>query len=543
MNKTFSRIFCILLCLLCLTLPAAAEAPAFPINPLPAFGEIPTQIALFSSNPVDYRITLQVDEETGLRTYTLHNPLDWGVDAAVPGVWEFDAENGWQRTGDLTDQQVQLVLSGDAFQGEGFPLWTVPCTDAAVNLTLTIHLGEVRHLYAYVDYEFDQDILSITAEDHSFTLSRNRFHEDGVGYDNLYASYDSSGVLAYASYSIAPADGSFTSYTIDADVAQKTYYLREISHLDAENNIFHWNSADNQWFNGTTFEPVDAPEGITPESLPFTLSGDWAGVPFAQPGDQPEGAFPFPNLTTDPALDAVSFQPWPQETDALYLHLESAAPFPALPAVSWATQEDGSFTYTLTGTAQWGVQEAHMGQWRWDEATSTWMPQPEASPGALSLSCPAAVVQSAMLWDAPTADPDVVFLLDLNRSTMLLDAGYENLATGETWQMDNQGGLMYTRPLDDTRVLEAIYDGYTLIEYNIHQSDENGNPLIQACYEPSDADPAIFELGCLFFYSQEMSYEEALWIKDIGWYSYETGAPCEAPEGVDLTQYPPLVLK
>ncbi|MBE5795072.1 MAG: hypothetical protein E7323_10390 [Clostridiales bacterium] len=545
MNKTFSRTVCILLllCLVGLSGSGLAEATAMPINPPPVFGTIPTCHALFSGNPVDYQITLQVNEDTGLRTYTIPNPLEWGMDASVPGLWEYTALDGWQRTGDLPNTQVQLVLSGDAFEDSGFPPWNVPCSGGAVTLSLMVHLGEIRHLYAYVDYQFEDGTVSISAKDRSFTVSCGQPHEDGVGYNSIYASYDPSGVLAYGSYTCASADGSFTSYTVDADVKHQAYRLREMNHQDADGPLVYWNAEDAQWINGSTFEPADAPEGISPETLPFAITGDWAGIPFEQPGDKPEGTFPRSPLPEDPALDASQYKPWPQETNALYLRIADAGLIPALPAVSWATPEATTFTYTLTGMDQWGVQEAHMDRWCWDQDTTTWMPQGEPVSGQLMLTCPVDAAQTSFFWEQPTADPDVLFLLDLNRSSQLINAGFENLATGEYWQMDNQGGLIYNCPLDDTRMLEAIYDGYTLIEYNIHQSDAQGNPLVQACYEPTDEDPAVFELGCLFLYSLENSYEEALWIKDIGWYSYETGAPCDAPEQVDLEQYPPLMLK
>lgn len=545
MNKTFSRILCLLLStLLCLggSCLAAAEASAFPICPPPTFGEIPTQFALFSGMPVDYRITLQVDEATGLRTYTIPNPLAWGLAASVPGLWEYAEETGWQRTGDLEGEQVQLILSGDAFEAYGFPLWIVPCSDETVTLSLSIHLGEVRHLYAYVDYQFANGVVSITAEDHSFILNAAQSHEDGEGYNSIYASYDPSGVLAYATYSQASADGSFTAYTMDADVPHQTYRVSDVSYMDPEGNSAYWNCQDGQWQN-ENFQPVDAPEQVSLETLPFAIVGGWAGIPFEQPGDKPEGVFPASAAVVDPALIATEYKPWPEEAEALYRNWAEAGPIPALPEVSWLTLEDGAALYTLTGCERWGVQEADMVPWVWDDSIHQWMDGHQSTPGQITLTYPADADLSTLFWEQPTADPDELFMLDLSRSSMMITAGFDNVSEGYYWQMDNLGGLVFIRPLDGNRTVEAIYDDYTLIEYNIHQSDENGNRLAQACYEPSDEDPSVFQLGCFFLYSPEMDYQEALWIKDIGWYSYETGAPCDAPEGIDLAQYPPLGLK
>lgn len=544
MKKTISRIACILLSALVLlaSLPALAESPAFPINNPPAFGQVPTQFPLFSGEPVNYAITLQVDEETGLRTYTISDPLAWGMEASQPGLWEYAEDGGWQRTGDAADGQLVLRLPEGAYEQEGFPQWSAPCTQEDTTLALNIYLGELRHLYAYVDYTFPGSIISVTAEDCSFVVESNQYDPEEDSMYGTYASYDSAGVLAYVSYSSMTPGGGLISYTMDADIANQTYRLSDVVYTDDDGNGYYWNHQDGQWQNDA-FEPTDAPEGVSMENLPFTIVGDWAGIPFEQPGDKPEGAFPASTAAVDPALVANQYRPWPAETNALYRNFAEAGPIPALPEVTWQTQEDGSTLYTLTGVERWALPERAMVNWTWEDSFHQWMDAAQPTPGQITLVYPANADLPTVFWDHSTTTQDELFLLDLSRSNLTINAGYDNLPEGFFWQMDNQGGLVYTRWLDDTRSLEAIYDDYALVEYNIHERDADGNRLAQACYTPSDEDPNLFELGCFFHYSPEMNYEESLWIKDVGWYSYETGDVCEAPEGIDLAQYPPLELK
>lgn len=544
MKKILSRVACLLLSALVLlaSLPALAESPAFPINTPPAFGQVPTQFALFTGNPVDYTITLQVDDATGLRTYTIENALSWGMDASVPGTYEYDNENAWQRTGDAPEGQVQLLLTSEVFEEQGFPVWSALFPDGVNNLDLEIYLGELRHLYAYVNYYFNGNTISVTADDHSFVVECVQYDPEEDNICTTYASYDPAGVLAYVSYTNIGPYGSLLSYTVDADLANKTYRLSDIAYTDDAENSYYWNRHDGQWQNGN-FEPTDAPEGISTETLPFTIVGDWAGIPFEQPGDKAEGIFPAATADVDPALMANQYRPWPQETTAIYRNFAAAGPIPVLPEVSWQTQEDGSTLYTLTGIERWALPESAMVNWTWDDSFHQWMDAAQATPGQLTLAYPADADLSTLFWDHSTTTQDEQFMLDLSRSNLTINAGFDNLTERFCWQMDNQGSLVYTRWLDDTRSLEAIYDDYVLVEYNIHQSDADGNRLSQACYSASDENPDLFELGCFFLYSPEMNYEETLWIKDVGWYSYETGDVCDAPEGIDLAQYPPLELK
>lgn len=529
----FRMLLLTILALALLCTLAAAEEMTLPVNPPPPAGEIPTQWQLFAGQPVDYRLTLQIDEETGLRTYTIQNPADWGIPASALGIWQYtEPTGGWVQTA-AEGEQIQLLLGAEAYDQSGFPRWTLPLSDTA-SLTLTAYLGQVRHLYAYVDYRLGEDEISVYAKDGSFTLSQTR--QAGESVITTYASYDSFGILAYASYSIAGADGSLTTYRMEALPQQQTYSLVEVNHAASDGQLLFWTNG--QWQN-EAFETVDAPQGISTEELPFAITGEWAGIPFAEPGDKPEGTFPQGSMPTDPSLTAQDYQPWPQETDVLYHRWVDAGLMPQPPAASWSTLEDGSVAFLLTGLEKWGVPESSMGDWHWNIFTSRWDRGSESTPAQMTLIIPAGQPANTLTWQQPIGSDTLT--LYLSRTGLLQEIRITG-ADGRYWHMDNQGSLTYNRPLDDRRWLLATYDQYTLLDYSILTMDEAGNLLTQATYSPAE-DSAAFDLSCFFLYSTANNYQEYLWLKDIGWYSYLTGEPCDCPQGVDLAAYPPLTVR
>ena len=531
MKKTFwfhlvlAAVLGMMLALLCAQV--MAEEAVCPVNAPSEIHEFPSQWQLFSGDPVDYRLTLQVDEETGLRTYTIQNPADWGIPASVCGIWQYGEETGWAQTA-AEGQQVQLSLEAVAYDQNGFPRWTSPC-DGADALTLTAYLGQVRHLYAYVDYHFGDDEVSVYAKDCSFTLSQTRQAENGV--INTYASYDPLGVLAYASYSMAGADGTLTTWRTEAVPQQQAYTLVEVHHADAEGKLLFWNNG--QW-QDEGFATVDAPEGISTDELPFAITGGWAGIPFEEPGDKPEGVFPAGSMPTDPSLAAADYHPWPEETDALYLRWVDAGLMPVMPAVSWATLEDGAVVFTVTELDKWGVQETHMGDWYWNAFFNQWGRGDETTPGQMTLVIPANQPADSLVWAQPTVNEGEDLRLYLNRKGLVEEIQLADVE-GNYLVMDNQGALTFVRFLEPNRYVQAIYDQYTLMDYSIHTTDDAGNLLTMATYS-SDAsrDASAFELACFFVYSTETNYEEYLWLRDAGWYSYAPGEPCDCPEGVTL---------
>ena len=549
---------------------ALAEETGCPVNPPPAFGVFPTLHTLYSGQPVDYDVTLFIDEETGLRTYTIGNPADWGILPEACGTWAYEAgedgaavgeaaadagdgpdagssspdagssspdadqpapvaEPAWIQTEQGGDQ-VQLLLTDAAYAENGFPRWTVSCAGAADKLTLTAYLGQVRHLYAYVDYYFGEDCVSVTAEDHSFTITCEKGREGG--FSTTISSYDSAGVLAYANYIDASDDGSMVGYTVEARPASQTYQLATLSRMDAEGNACHWENG--QWMN-EKFEPVEAPEGLSPENVPYTVEGGWQGVPFASPGDAPEGSFPAAFLPADPALAAHEYSPWPEDENAIHASLQKAGPTPALPAVTWATREDGAVVYTLTGIDAWGIAPEDQGDWILQE--EDWVRGSDSTPGTLRLIGSPISDGSLMIWERETVHPGEFVQFTLDRSYTAIDARLAK-ADGSSWWFDDQAQGGFSRPLSGNRSLEAFYMEDALESYSILARDEAGNLQSQATYEAAE-DGDTFELTLFFLYSPN-AVNEYLWRKDIGWYSYDTGAPCEAPDGVDLAAYAPL---
>lgn len=508
---------------------AMAEEAACPVQAPSAAGTFATQWQLFSGEAVEYRLTLQVEEETGLRTYTIQNPAEWGIPASVCGIWQYEPETGWAQT-TAQGQQVQLLLDAASYEQNGFPHWTSPC-NGADSLTLTAYLGQVRHLYAYVDYHFGDDEVSVYAKDGSFTLSQTQPVENGV--ISTYASYDPYGVLAYASYSMAGDDGSLTTWRIEAVPQQQRYVLAEVYHADAEEKLLFW--VNGQW-QDEGFEPVDAPEGISTDAPPFAVVGGWVGIPFEEPGDKPEGTFPAGSMPTDPSLAAADYHPWPEETDALYLRWVDAGLTPVMPAASWATLEDGAVAFTVTGLEKWGVQENHMGDWCWNAVFNQWERGDETTPGQMTLVIPANQPADSLTWAQPTANEGEDLHLYLSRKGLVVEIQLADV-DGNYLLMDNQGGLTFVRFLDENRYVQAVYDQYTLLDYSIHTTDDAGNLLTMATYSSDDSkDASAFELACFFVYSTQTNYEEYLWLRDVGWYSYATGEPCDCPEGVQLEE-------
>ncbi len=549
---------------------ALAQESGCPVNPPPAFGVFPTLHTLYAGQPVDYDVTLSIDEETGLRTYTIQNPADWGILPDSFGTWEYvtgdpagegqaearavagameagpeaadpqpeadqpkpAAEPAWLQTEQGGDQ-VRLLLTDAAYAQHGFPRWTVPCAGAADSLTLNVYLGQVRHLYGYVDYRFGEDIVSVTAEDHSFTITCDRSREDG--YTSTISSYDAAGVLAYANYIEAFDDGSMTGYTVEAYPATQTYQLAALSRIDPEGNACHWENG--QWTN-EKFEPVEAPEGLSTDDAPYTIEGGWQGVPFASPGDAPEGSFPAPLLPADPALAAHDYSPWPEDENAICRSLQTAGATPALPAVTWATREDGMVVYTLTNLDSWAIAPEDQGDWILRE--DGWVRGSDSTPGSLSLICDAPTGGSLLIWERETIHPGEYVQFTLDRVNASIEARLMK-ADGSAWWFDDlaQGG--FSRPVSGHRTVEVWYTEGVLESYSILTRDGAGNLQSQASYEADGAGEA-FQLKLFFLYSPD-AVNEFLWMKDIGWYSYDTGAPCDPPAGVELGDYQPLGLE
>jgi len=552
MKKTFFLRLCSLLTVLMLAAAATAlaEAPGCPVNAPPALGQYTTGWQLYSGAPVDYRIDLAVDEETALRTYTIYDAESWGIAENALGTWAYvsapaaaeeteaagdqqpeAAASGWEQTAQ-GGSDVILQLSDADYAELGFPAWKAPCAAGADALVVNIYLGQVRQVYAYVDYLFGDNSISITAEDSSFIITLGEMTE--AGYLSSYASYDPSGILAYASYAQEAPDGSMTAWRLEAVPAQESYRLTSIMHADAAGNTCYWEHGE--WQNAD-FVKVEAPEGISPEDVPYTLTGEWLGIPFAKPGDAPEGSFPAGAHAADAAGKAADFKPWPDETDALYRSWTEAKTVPALPEARWETLESGEVRFTLTGIERWGVQEQHQCGWLWSDADLGWRQEGEPTPGQLRFTVPAEMTD--LYWRETAADPETEIAFTLNRENMLAEAELSSASGDWFWLMDNQGGMSFGRALDSSRMLHAEYEDYRLLQYDILTSDESGALLSQTVFDAPEDAPDTYSLHLYYHYSENAA-EEALWLRDIGWYSYETGKPCECPEGVEPEKAVPL---
>lgn len=530
---------------------ALGEAAVCPVNAPPALGQYATRLELFGGDAVDYQVTLAIDEETGMRTYTIHNPLDWGIAEAALGIWQYRAQEAPDAAGETSDvpaplqepgwvqtaqggEDIRLLLEDALYANEGFPLWKAPCNGGADALSLNIYLGQLRQLYVYVDYLFGNDSISITAEDNSFLVSLTGEGEtEGI---TGYASYDANGILAYAVYGQEMPDGGFTGWRVEAVPARKAYLLTGITHEDGQGNGFYWENGE--WQNGD-FEPVDAPEGIDPANPPYTIEGEWQGVPFAQPGDAPEGSFPVGEQTVDAAMRAADYRPWPEGENAVYRSWTEGKTAPAMPGASWQTGEDGTVVYTLTIPETLGMRPEDQCDWRWSDIQSDWERAGEPTPGQMRFLAPAEVTD--IRWSQPSADETVALELELNRANMRQTLGLF-FGDGRAWKMDNQGGLYYCRSLDENRILTVEYADDQLLGYEILTIDEAGEPVSQQNFDAPEDAPDTYSLHLYYHFSEDLA-QEALWLRDIGWYSYETGKPCEGPAGVEPEKCLPLEVR
>lgn len=522
----------VLLLLLMQLCCAFAEAPVCPVATPPAPDQLHTRWQLFTGEPVSYEITLSVDEETGLRTYTLHDPASWAIAGEAMGTWQYQAQGeapGWLQTAQGGDG-ITLELPDEVYQEYGFLTFTVPCAAGADEISLKVYLGQLRKVYAFVDYRFGESRISIAAHDNSFALDLCAPRGDGTA--TLYASYDENGILAHAGFTLEAADGAYTSYNVEAIPALKEYKLMSIIHKTDETLLWE----NGRWMTDD-YEKADAPEGISPENVPYTLVGGWEDIPFAQPGDLPEGVFP---AAADTAAEtaATGYRPWPEE-EALYRDQRAAGAAPALPALTWETGEDGSRILTLTGPDSWGIRAEHQCDWRWNDAALEWEPEGDATPEQLRFHLTPAT--TSLEWRQACVDPALHVQLALSFDSLWQEMLLEH-ESGWYWQLDNQGSLIYQRPLTKGRTLTAQYVDGELLEYSILAADAEGDLLWEAVYTPENESSDVFSLR-LFYHYDENAVNEALWLRDIGWYSYETGKPCECPEGVELEAYVPLELK
>ena len=520
---------------------ALGEASPCPVNAPPALGQYATRLTLFAGDEVDYQVTLAVDETTGMRTYTIHRPLAWGIAEEALGTWQYQphAEQGdhviltWEQTA-RGGEDIRLLLSDADYREYGFPTWETPCTGGAEALALNVYLGQVRQLYVYVDYQFGNDSISITAEDNSFLVNlAGEGETDGI---TSYASYDAEGILAYAVYGQETPDGGFTGWHLEAVPDQKTYRLTGITHEDGQGNGFYWSNG--VWQNGD-FEPVDGPAGIDPANPPYTVDGEWQGVPFAQPGDAPEGSFPVGEQTVDAAMQAGDWRPWPEDENAIYRSWAEGKTVPVMPDAGWQTQPDGSVIYTLAIPDTLGMRPEDQCDWRWSDAQSDWERAGEPTPGQMRFLAPAEVTD--IHWSQPSTQPETELMIELNRANMLQMTGMRH-SSGWVWEMDNQGGLYGCRPLEGNRILTMDYDSGLLVSYDILTTDGADELVSQQTFDTPEDAPDTYSLHLYYHYSGDAA-EEALWLRDIGWYSYETGKPCEGPAGVEPEKCLPLEVR
>ena len=207
-----------------------------------------------------------------------------------------------------------------------------------------------------------------------------------------------------------------------------------------------------------------------------------------------------------------------------------------MPAAGWQTQPDGSVIYTLAIPDTLGMRPEDQCDWRWSDVQSDWERAGEPTPGQMRFLAPAEVTD--IHWSQPSTQPETEVMIELNRANMRQMTGMRH-SSGWVWEMDNQGGLYGQRPLDENRILTMEYDSYRLLSYSIITTDEAGELVSQQTFDAPEDAPDTYSLHLYYHYGSDAT-EEALWLRDIGWYSYETGKPCEGPAGVEPEKSLPL---
>lgn len=282
MKKCLALLLSLML-LLCAASALAEAAPVLddavsicPLNTPPIPEEIHTSWQLFATEaPLEVEMSALVDTESNCFVVILNNLLDWGVSPEYLTNWLYDTEaQAWVAdTASTIQRENAAVLSIDAqyYYMNGFPGWECNSEDETFGYALSDYSSDPNNPDYYLNY-FSMDTslqLAITGE--GFTMSS--FGEDTMS----YAVYDGNGALTtgmythvldevYASYAVIPNESEDP-----AEVEKEPYILYYINVQTPDDNNYLWTEGAWQNIHG---EEVAAPEGFSPDALPFELIGE-----------------------------------------------------------------------------------------------------------------------------------------------------------------------------------------------------------------------------------------------------------------------------
>ncbi|MBE5795071.1 MAG: hypothetical protein E7323_10385 [Clostridiales bacterium] len=255
------------------TAPVAGEpfCPfAYPALP----EEIHTQWQLFAQDPVlEWKMTAASDPETNCFVVTLFNPLEWGISEEYCGSWKYDLENTkWvsmeEPQPDISAGAVVLYMDAEEYYMNGFPGWQAYSGDEYLFYMLEDYSDDPNNPDYFLNCVTDDASIQYSLGGQGYTLSS--FGEDTMSYN----VYDANGTLTMGSYTKA-TDEAYVNYAVIPNessdpeaVAEEPYILYYINVQTPDGGNFLWTEGAWQNIHG---EEVPAPEGYSPDDLPFEL--------------------------------------------------------------------------------------------------------------------------------------------------------------------------------------------------------------------------------------------------------------------------------
>lgn len=277
--KRFLAVLFSLMMLVCASCAFAQAAPAAeessagcPLNIPPVPQELHTHWPLFAADALEVEMSSLVDPTSNCLVVILNNLSDWGVSSEYLINWRYDTEaESWMEdeASDIRPENA-AVLSIDAeyYYMNGFPGWECSSEDEFFSYVLMDYSGDPNNPDYYLNFFCMDTSIQIAVTGEGFTTT-------SIGEDDMsYAVYDDNGMMttgiytretddAYASYAYIPNESEDP-----AEVEKEPYILYYINVQTSDGGNYLWTEGAWQNIHG---EEVEAPEGFSPDELPFEL--------------------------------------------------------------------------------------------------------------------------------------------------------------------------------------------------------------------------------------------------------------------------------
>lgn len=370
-----------------------------------------------------------------------------------------------------------------------------------------------------------------TLREYSFQVSNDQ---------RVFANYSADGLLNSYEYSYAKED-ELKAYNYDAQG-------KIIDTLGLEKDGVGYYCIVGQWYywNGNGYTPCEKPEGIELPA-PAVLEPE-EGI--AQIEAKREAY-----LASMPAL--------PPEEGAFPQSFDIESQFPAVPVLTQEELDDGSLRYVLTGLEPWGIEMrndyVYAGSALFDYANA-------AVPGQVSLTIPADLISE---WNENpfwrlTADviltnarigayPNVRYYDWLDEWVFIVyvspDAKYEIVLGSspyvESFRYTLDGKEYYASYFSDGSLSYKEITNYFTLDGNEVQCFYTPQGAVESYELYAFADGASLnaeydadgQLTVFYYYGNGLDYYFLPETNEWHDYSSDGDAPCEPPEGFDLTDW------